>query len=217
VNRSAVRYWLTLLVVVAGIYGSWAFWRAARSGPGTVPPAAPGLASPSRNAGPPAAPAAPTGPRFRLTDQRGRPFDAQALRGRVWVANFIFTNCQARCRLTTQQLALLQQDDAFREALLVSFTCDPDTDTPQVLDEYARRFGADPKRWSFLTGDFAQIQRLGVDFFRVGVERGGHSDRCFVVDRQGQVRENFYVTEPGQLDRLQKHLAQVLAEPRRDG
>ncbi len=41
---------------------------------------------------------------------------------------------------------------------LVSFTVDPERDTPARLAEYAARYKADPHKWSFLTGPLATVQ-----------------------------------------------------------
>ena len=148
---------------------------------------------------------------FVLTDQAGSQFDSTGLQGKVWVGSFFFTNCPGACWRLNQALSAIQQNPA-SDVRFISITCDPDNDTPEALTKYAESFHADPARWIFLTGEFKIIRRIGNDFFQVGVDKGTHSDRAFVVDRQGQVRGRFRLTEPDQVEMLKKLLAKVEAE-----
>ncbi|MEY2410687.1 MAG: hypothetical protein QOF48_3357 [Verrucomicrobiota bacterium] len=95
---------------------------------------------------------------FSLTNQSGQRFGTADLRGKVWLAGIIFTRCGGPCPRMTQRLADLQAlIPATQPVRFVTLTTDPGHDTPPVLDAYARRFKADPARWSFLTGTKAQI------------------------------------------------------------
>jgi protein SCO1/2 len=87
---------------------------------------------------------------------------------------------------------------------LVSFTVDPERDTPEVLAEYARRFQADLERWLFLTGPKEPLYRLVGEGFRLAVEDGGpqaglitHSTRFVLVDQHGRIRGYYNGAEPG--------------------
>jgi cytochrome oxidase Cu insertion factor (SCO1/SenC/PrrC family) len=207
-NGSVAKYWLLMAVLLAAIYGSFVAWRINHSqaqmplGPRAAP-----IAEPKR----------PPLTDFILTDSAGEQFDSASLRGKVWVGSFFFTNCPAMCWRLNQALAGLQETNPASAAQYVSITCDPDNDTPAALKAYAERFKADPARWTFLTGDLKLIRRVGNDFFQVAVDKGTHSDRAFVVDRKGQVRGRFRLTEPDQLEMLRKLLAVVEAEPADEG
>src|SRR4051812_15425954 len=91
-------------------------------------------------------------PKFKLTDQDGKPFDSEQLKGQVWVAALIFTNCPGVCPSMTEKMKKLQEAVPSKNVQLVSFTVDPERDTPAVLKQYAQRFNADESRWHFLTG-----------------------------------------------------------------
>jgi cytochrome oxidase Cu insertion factor (SCO1/SenC/PrrC family) len=109
-------------------------------------------------------------PDFTLIDQQGRPLRKTDLAGKIWIANFVFTNCPDECPLMTAEMAKLQADLAdVLELRLVSITVDPQHDTPPILSQYAARFQADPERWFFLTGDKGTIYRLAREGFRLGV------------------------------------------------
>ena len=200
---SAAKYWLVLACVLGTIYGSFVMWRRNQSHASPIAPpkvSAPAIKSPPLTD-------------FELTDQDGKPFDSKSLRGKVWVGSFFFTNCPAICWRLNQTLAAIQETSPASDTRYISITCDPDDDTPPVLAKYAAHFKADPARWTFLTGDINLIRRIGNDFFQVSVENETHSDRAFVVDRAGQVRGRFRLTEPDQVEMLKKLLAVVEAEP----
>lgn len=140
-------------------------------------------------------------PDFKLTDQNNEPISLANLRGKVWVADIIFTRCPGPCARMTRNLAKLQAElPANQPVRLVSFTSDPDFDTPRVLKKYADKFGADPNRWSFLTGGKKEIRSLAVNDFKFVVMEKKPEDRevpedLFIhstyfdlVDKQGRVR-----------------------------
>ena len=90
-------------------------------------------------------------PAFELTDHRDQPFGSEQLRGHAWVANFVFTRCPTVCPVFTQRMAQLRDSFAEHDASvqLVSFSVDPDYDTPQVLAAYAKAQDAEAPNWTF--------------------------------------------------------------------
>lgn len=149
-------------------------------------------------------------PAFELTDQQGRPFNRSALDGHVWVADFVFTNCQGPCpRMSSHMRALQNKTDA--SVRLVSFTVDPDNDTPPVLAAYAQRFGADASRWSFLTGAKATLNMLDQDAFKLGTIGAGmdHSTRFVLVDKKGQIRGYYGIAEGDPVAKIARDAARL--------
>ena len=134
-------------------------------------------------------------PAFHLTAQTGQPFDRNALDGKIWVADFVFTNCGSTCPMMSTKMRQIQSKVA-PEVKLVSFTVDPENDTPAVLADYARRFGAQPGRWYFLTGTRASLNTLSFDSFRLNSVDGSltHSTRFVLMDRRSRIR-GYYGTE----------------------
>lgn len=103
-------------------------------------------------------------PEFSLVERSGKKITLAELRGKVWIADFIYTNCADTCPLQTADMAKLQEHWINESDLeLVSFSIDPERDTPRVLLRYAARFKADAKRWLFLTGGKKEIARLVED------------------------------------------------------
>jgi cytochrome oxidase Cu insertion factor (SCO1/SenC/PrrC family) len=161
---------------------------------------------------------------FSLTERNGRTVTNADLDGKVWVASFVFTRCTGPCPQVTGTVARIQ--DALRnepDVRLVTFTVDPERDDPDELKKYAEHFGADPARWLFLTGPEEKIDRLLIEQFHVGVQRGQpevtHSTKLALVDRRGHVRAYFdgrQVDDFGQpvdeLPKLRKAVAALLRE-----
>src|SRR5688572_30586376 len=96
---------------------------------------------------------------FTLTNQHGQTVTAADLRGQVWIANIVFTRCAGPCPVMTRAMADFQKS---LPVPLVTLTTDPDNDTPEVLKRFGEKYGADFRRWSFLTGSKEQIARLAV-------------------------------------------------------
>jgi protein SCO1/2 len=116
-------------------------------------------------------------PEFSLIERSGRQITPADLRGKVWIVDFFYTECPDTCPLQSAHMARLQDELAQEpDARLVSISVDPEHDTPEVLAEYAARYGADPDRWLFLTGSKDTIYQLAVDGFHLGiVERDEHA------------------------------------------
>ncbi|MEM1416055.1 MAG: SCO family protein [Myxococcota bacterium] len=159
-------------------------------------------------------------PSFRLVDQTGEAFGSDELRGRVWVANTIFTTCPTVCPLLTSQMANLQRRFAEREldVRLVSFSVDPENDTPEALAAYAQRNGADPARWRFLTGEREALRTILEDGLRVrmGGERSpsgdiAHGTHFVLVDASARLR-GFYANDGAGLGKLERDVAAILAD-----
>jgi cytochrome oxidase Cu insertion factor (SCO1/SenC/PrrC family) len=154
---------------------------------------------------PPAPPSDPV-PAFAFTERSGEPLSNADLLGKVWVASFIFTRCSGPCPSVSGSVARLQEELKLADTpdlRLVSFTFDPEQDTPDELRKYADRFGAHPDRWLFLTGPEDQLHALAKTGFKIGVTRNDdpaakpgekyqHTTYLAVVDRQGHIRGHFH-------------------------
>jgi len=163
---------------------------------------------------------------FNLTNQNGQVVSLADLRGRVWVADIIFTRCPGPCPRMTRQMKELQNALPPRSrAELVTLTTDADFDKPPVLKAYAAQYGADTNRWLFLTGDKREIARLAVDSLKLtALEKKPadqtspedlfvHSTIFVVVDSQARLRGSFETT--GEEIDPRKVKADILAAVRR--
>src|SRR2546423_1619862 len=172
--------WGVLVLAMLGVVGTglWARYRDAGGSAGTSD----------------ALPVFYDAPAFALTDQDGKPFASDRLRGKVWVADFIFTNCPGACPQMTMRMGGLQKAIADTRVHFVSFSVDPERDTPAVLKNYAQTFGADPVRWHFLTGEKTEMfeaargMKLTAEPAGVLGPEIAHAEKFLLVDGEGRVR-----------------------------
>src|SRR5688572_13886226 len=109
---------------------------------------------------------------FSLVNQEGKPFTQASLEGTVWITAFLFTRCPTVCPRIMKQLVQMQATVKNKNipAKFLCFSVDPEFDTPQVLEAFGRRHGADFSRFVFLTGDSSTIQKTVNDGFKIGLE-----------------------------------------------
>lgn len=135
---------------------------------------------------------------FPVVERSGRALNTSELRGRFVVADFIFTNCGGPCPAMTTTMATLQEAlKGADDVRLVSFTVDPERDTPKALSEYADRYGADKDRWLFLRAEMPQIREIAYDELHLVASRDTpvvHSTRFGLLDRDGRVRAYYSPT-----------------------
>jgi protein SCO1 len=159
-------------------------------------------------------------PPFALVERAGTPLRSDDLRGKVWIADFVFTRCPDVCPVLTGRMASLQRALATQPAdvTLVSFSVDPVHDTPEVLRDYATAHGARPG-WLFATGPRDAVATLLRDGFHVAFADDGpaaapitHSDRFVLVDRALQIRGYYHGSDADDLARLERDARALAAE-----
>jgi protein SCO1/2 len=145
-------------------------------------------------------------PPFTLTDQDGKPFGNAQLHGKVWVADFVFTTCTGLCPMMTEQMRAFQKATAGSAIQMVSFSVDPENDTPAVLAAYAVRNKADLSRWHFLTGNRDTLWTIS-NAMKLAVGPGDdhqvmHSSHFLLIDGNGHVRGVYDYKDAGFMDNL---------------
>lgn len=150
-------------------------------------------------------------PPFVFTDQTGKKFSSQEhLKDKIYVADFIFSNCTGICPKMTGNLQKVQEmfanDPDFQ---IVSFTVDPERDTVETLQKYAERFNANPSKWHFLTGSKDSIYRLAQKNFRITAMENEdepldfvHSEKLILVDKNGWIRGYYNGVKGEDVDKL---------------
>lgn len=166
-------------------------------------------------------------PAFSLVNQKGDAITRDDLLGRVWIVDFFFTRCTQVCPLLTHHMkqiqTLLDKRDPDERVGLLSITVDPRDDRPPVLAAYARHWGAEPKRWTFVTGDQTAVEKAVTRGFRITMgkpppDKGGpsdfqivHGERMVLVDGEGQIR-GYFDTDAGSRGKLVREALSLAAE-----
>ncbi len=141
---------------------------------------------------------------FTLTNQLNAAVSVQSLKGTPWVANIFFTRCPSICVQMTERMREIQEASEGLEPLnLVSISTDPDHDQPDILARYAKRFGGDNERWSFLTGEKSEVARAIQKELLLAVKENPegsrqseldlytHSSLIILVDAESRIRGTY--------------------------
>ena len=153
---------------------------------------------------------------FSYVDQDGKPFTKEDLKGKVWVADFIFTNCKDVCLPMTANMVKLQQklkDEGISDVEFVSFSVDPEVDKPEVLREFGDQFNVDYTNWHFLTGySQEEIQTFAMDNFKTIVQKPENEDqvihqtRFYIMDQDGKIIQDYTGLQDIPFDEMIKHI-----------
>lgn len=134
---------------------------------------------------------------FTFTNQNHEEFGLADLKGKVWVADFIFTNCADVCMPMTANMTKLQKmvkDEKLENVEFVSFSVDPTVDTPEVLTEYGKQYHADMSNWHFLTGyEQEKIESFAMSNFKTIVKKPKTGDQVvhqtffYLINQEGKI------------------------------
>ena len=139
---------------------------------------------------------------FTMTDHRGEEVTLDSLKGKPWLAMFIFTNCKTICSPMTYNMKLIQDElveKGVEDYNIVAFSVDPDYDTPEKLTEYLERHSvADESKWHLLTGyEQSFIEQFSVGSFKAlvkaveGDDQVIHANTFYLVDEKGIAVKNY--------------------------
>ncbi|KAA0550434.1 SCO family protein [Bacillus sp. BGMRC 2118] len=155
---------------------------------------------------------------FTFTNQDGKPFGLKDLKGKVWVADFIFTNCETVCPPLTANLSKLQEmaNEKGLDVEFVSFSVDPEIDTPAVMKAYGENYQADFSSWNYLTGySQKEIEDFARDSFQAIVQKTDASDQVvhttsfFLVNKEGKIVTSYSGIENTPYENIVKDIESI--------
>ncbi len=160
----------------------------------------------------------PVVPDFKYLNEDSIMVDSKNLKGKIWIADFFFSNCPTICPPMTSQLKRLNTmtKDLSQHIEFMSFTIDPERDTPSRLREYKKEHGITAKNWNFFTGTEKATHALAKEFYN-GAQRdqkadGGfmHTDTFVLIDKEGLVRGLYIGTDTKSVNQLEKDIRKLL-------
>jgi len=159
-------------------------------------------------------------PEYSLTNSFNKPFGSKDLKGKLYIAGFMFTSCPTTCPALMEKMDKIQKRvrGLGTKIALVTYTVDPEYDTPEILFKYARKRHANPYVWSFLTGSTKDLRNTIIDGFKVpmgerepmtGNVNGeeitlmdiAHSEKFVLVDWNGYVRK-YYNSDKNDINQM---------------
>lgn len=159
---------------------------------------------------------------FTFTDQNNKPFGLKDVKGKVFVAEYFFTNCGTICPKMTAQMERVQKRFRGNEQFaILSFTVDPANDTVARMAEYAAMHGADNSQWHFLTGSEQDLYSVARRYFFIlkpaEVRNQGdagsdfiHTDNFVLVDQQQRIRGYYDGTSEKEVNMLMHDIERLL-------
>lgn len=154
-------------------------------------------------------------PQFEFTNSDGNTVTLDNLKGKVWVADFIFTTCTMACPMMTGNMNIVhkkfKKNDNVR---LVSISVYPEYDTPEVLKNYASQYDADTEKWLFLTGKEDAVKDIIRDGFKIGDYEDiiFHSEKFALVDKKGIIRAYYNGMKSEDMKQLKKDIDVLLKQ-----
>lgn len=149
---------------------------------------------------------------FVLTERQGNQVSSDDLKGQPYVVSFFYSTCPSICVQQNQMVKELQKEFEGDGVRFVSISVDPETDTPEAMREYAARFGADPEKWLFMTGDLTYIRRVGAEVFRLAVDQKFHTEKFVLVDAKGAIVGYYSWPEPKQFQKLKADIRNMITK-----
>ncbi|WP_230203565.1 SCO family protein [Bacillus massiliigorillae] len=153
---------------------------------------------------------------FTFTNQDNEKVSLKDLKGKVWVANFIFTNCNDVCLPMTANMSKLQaklKAEGIKDVELISFSIDPTVDSPEVLKQFGDKFKANYSNWDFLTGyEQATIEEFAENSFKTLVKKPETGDQVLhgtsfaLINEEGTVVQTYAGLESFPIDEIIKHI-----------
>jgi len=154
-------------------------------------------------------------PEFEFIDSEGRDIGLTNLKGKVWVADFIFTTCTMACPIMTGNMNTIHKKYKKNDDLrLVSISVYPEYDTPEVLKKYASQYKADTDTWHFLTGNESTVKEVIKDGFKIGDYEDiiFHSEKFALVDKNGMIRAYYNGMKTEDMKKLKKDIDNLLKQ-----
>ncbi|MAM14835.1 MAG: SCO family protein [Candidatus Marinimicrobia bacterium] len=154
-------------------------------------------------------------PEFEFVNSEQETITLNNLKGKVWVADFIFTTCTMACPMMTGNMNIIhkkyKKNDDVR---LVSISVYPEYDTPEVLTKYASQYDANTSRWYFLTGEESTVKRVIKDGFKIGDYEDiiFHSEKFALVDKKGMIRAYYNGMKTEDMKKLKKDINSLLKQ-----
>lgn len=159
-------------------------------------------------------------PAFSFVNQEGDTVSEKIVEGKIYVADFFFTTCPTICPIMKRQMIkVFQQFKGNPDVMILSHTIDPEHDTPQVLNTFAKDLGIEGTQWQFLTGSKEKIYEIGQKKYMSTLKEektaeGGylHSGAFILVDKEKHVRGMYDGTTEEGTQKLIVDLRRLLDE-----
>ncbi|MCT4777551.1 MULTISPECIES: SCO family protein [Exiguobacterium] len=134
---------------------------------------------------------------FDYMNQEGEQVSLDDLKGKVWMADFVFTSCETVCPPMTYNMTKLNEalvEEGVEDVQFVSFSVDPTVDTPDKIQAFMSDYDLAQADWQFLTGySQEEIEAFAQQNFKALVRKPSegtqvdHATWFYLVDQDGKI------------------------------
>jgi protein SCO1/2 len=163
---------------------------------------------------------------FTFLNQDGKRVTENSISGKVYLVEYFFTTCPNICPMMNNNMKEIydefKSEDGF---LILSHTCNPDTDSVPVMKHYADSMGVDTQKWWFLTGRKDSLYQAARYSYLIDDPKNSlqniedqfmHTQFFSLVDKSGRVRKVYDGLKKRELDELREDIRKLLKEPASD-
>ncbi len=160
---------------------------------------------------------------FRFTTQDGKPFTEKDMQGKVVAVEYFFTTCKGICpRLNNNMRKVYEAFKGEKDFLILSHTCDPETDSAGRLKRYADSLGVNTEQWVFLTGRKDSLYDMARFSYKIDDPANNlssveddflHTQFIALVNKQGEVVKIYDGLKPSELTAMQSYIHKLLQQP----
>ncbi|MEO6305451.1 MAG: SCO family protein [Bacteroidia bacterium] len=159
-------------------------------------------------------------PDFEFIDQFNQKVTQQSLKNKIYVTEYFFTTCGSICPIMNTNLERVYKEFKNEPSfMIVSHTVDPETDSVNVLMEYARKHGVTDKKWLFLTGPKPKLYDIARKGYLLNAEEGKgdeddfiHTQNFALIDKEKHIRGFYDGTDSLEINRLVQEIKLLLKE-----
>jgi protein SCO1 len=161
---------------------------------------------------------------FAFTNQEGRLITERNVEGKVYVAEYFFTTCTGICpNLNGNMKEIYTRYRNEPGFVILSHTCNPETDNVAQLKHYADSMKVDPNKWYFLTGSKDSLYSAARMSYLLDDPKNDrksiedqflHTQYFALVDKTGHVRKKIYDgLKKKEIEELEADIEVLLKEP----
>jgi len=160
---------------------------------------------------------------FRFANQDGKYVTNAMVAGKVYVVNYFFTTCKGICpRMNNNLKSVYEKFKGNPNFMILSHTCDPDTDSVPKMKRYADSMQVNTQQWEFLTGRKDSLYKMARYSYGIHDPKNAvndikddfiHTQFVALVDKNGIVRGQVYDTlKKDEIEKLKHDIEELLKE-----
>ena len=163
-----------------------------------------------------------------LVNQLGDTVSLDDINGSIIIADYFFTRCPSICPTLTKSMKSLQDAMKMKDyrrridssyVRFISFSVDPERDSPDVLKKYADKYAVNHDTWWFLTGDKKTIYDFAFNELKLGLQDGKgidsnfiHTQKFVLIDKNRNVRGYYNGLDSSSMSKLSEDLTLLMLE-----